>query len=111
METPKGTPENPAVDENPENRDPLSGAPGSHPIGTGIGTASGAAAGAAIGGAVGGPAGMLVGGAVGAVAGAATGHAVGESANPTVEGPASAELAAAEATDVPGRSSLLNLEQ
>lgn len=97
-------------DSNPANRDPLTGEPGSHPIGTGIGSAGGAAAGAAIGGAVGGPAGALVGGAVGAVAGGATGHAVGEGANPTVGKPDEA-AAIVEIEEVPGRSSLLNLER
>ena len=67
------------------NRDPLTGEPGSHPIGTGIGSAGGAAAGAAVGGAVGGPVGAVVGGAVGAVAGGAAGHAAGEAVDPTVE--------------------------
>src|SRR5688572_16994854 len=66
------------------NRDPLSGTPGAHPIGTGIGATGGAVAGAAIG-AVGGPVGMAVGGAIGAVAGGLGGHAVGEAVNPTAE--------------------------
>src|SRR6188474_1753583 len=48
------------------NRDPISGAPGSHPIGTGVGATGGAMAGAAVG-AVGGPVGMAVGGAIGAI--------------------------------------------
>jgi phage tail tape-measure protein len=96
------------LEPNPANRDPLSGEPGSHPIGTGIGSAGGAAAGAAIGGAVAGPAGVLVGGAVGAVAWGATGHAVGEGANPTVGAPAET-TENAEIQDLPGRSSLLGL--
>ena len=66
------------------NRDPLTGEPGSHPVGTGVGAAGGAAAGAAVG-AVGGPVGMVVGGVVGAIAGGLTGHAVAESIDPTVE--------------------------
>ena len=37
------------------NRDPLTGEPGSHPVGTGPSSAVGAAAGAAAGGAIGGP--------------------------------------------------------
>lgn len=40
------------------NRDPISGAPGSHPVGVGVGGVGGAAAGAMIG-AIGGPLGML----------------------------------------------------
>lgn len=66
------------------NRDPITGEPGSHPVGTGVGAAGGAAAGAAIG-AVGGPIGMAVGGVVGAIAGGLTGHAVAESVDPTAE--------------------------
>ena len=46
------------------NRDPISGKPGAHPVGTGAGAASGGAAGAAAGMAVGGPAGSVVGAAV-----------------------------------------------
>ena len=66
------------------NRDPITGEPGSHPVGTGVGAASGAAAGAAIG-AVGGPVGMAVGGVAGAIAGGLTGHAVAEEIDPTAE--------------------------
>jgi hypothetical protein len=67
------------------NRDPLTGEPGSHPVGTGLGSAGGAAAGAAAGGAIGGPIGAAVGAVAGAVAGGATGHAAGEALDPTVE--------------------------
>jgi phage tail tape-measure protein len=81
-----------AIESSSENRDPISGAPGSHPVGTGVGSAGGAAAGAAIGGAVGGPAGALVGGALGAVAGGVTGHAIGEGTHPTVEGDLPADV-------------------
>jgi hypothetical protein len=66
------------------NRDPISGTPGSHPVGVGIGSAGGAAAGAAAGALLG-PIGMLVGGAVGAVAGAAAGKGVAERVDPTGE--------------------------
>ncbi len=66
------------------NRDPITGEPGSHPVGTALGSAGGAAAGAAIG-AAGGPVGMAVGGLVGAIAGAAAGHAAGEAVDPTAE--------------------------
>jgi hypothetical protein len=68
-----------------ENRDPISGAPGAHPIGTGAGAAGGAAAGAAIGTAIGGPVGFAVGGAVGAVAGGLAGKGVAEAVDPTDE--------------------------
>ncbi|MCU4576952.1 hypothetical protein KTJ34_05875 [Acinetobacter courvalinii] len=66
------------------NADPITGEPGSHPVGTGVGAAGGAVAGAAIGSA-GGPVGTLVGGAVGAFVGGLTGNAVGEAIDPTVE--------------------------
>ena len=51
------------------NRDPLTGAPGSHPVGTATGAVAGGAAGAAVGSAAG-PVGTVVGAAVGAVVGA-----------------------------------------
>ena len=65
------------------NRDPLSGAPGAHPLGTGAGATGGGVAGAAIG-AVGGPIGAAVGLAAGAVAGGLAGKAVAERIDPTV---------------------------
>lgn len=68
-----------------KNRDPLSGTPGAHPVGTGAGAAGGAATGAAIGTAVGGPVGFAVGGAAGAVAGGLAGKGVAEAVNPTAE--------------------------
>jgi len=75
------------------NLDPITKAPGSHPVGTGIGAAGVGAAGAATGaiaagavmGAAGGPLGALVGGAIGAIAGGAAGHFTAESVNPTRE--------------------------
>lgn len=66
------------------NADPISGEPGSHPVGTGIGAAGGAAAGAAIG-AIGGPLGALIGGAIGAVVGGSAGKAAAEAIDPTIE--------------------------
>lgn len=71
--------------EGDANRDPITKAPGAHPVGVGVGGAGGAAAGAAIGGAVGGPPGALVGGVVGAVAGGLAGKGAAEAVNPTVE--------------------------
>jgi len=68
-----------------ENRDPISGAKGAHPVGTGVGAAAGAAARAAAGTAVAGPAGTLVGGAIGAIAGGLAGKGVAEMVDPTVE--------------------------
>ncbi len=73
------------TDEIDVNADPITGEPGSHPVGTGLGAAGGATAGAAVGGAVGGPAGAVVGGAVGAVAGGLAGKGAAEVVNPTVE--------------------------
>ena len=67
------------------NPDPISGAPGAHPLGVGAGAATAGVAGAAVGGAVGGPIGAAVGGAVGAVAGAMAGKGMAEGVNPTVE--------------------------
>lgn len=67
------------------NRDPISGTPGAHPVGTGAGAAGAGITGAAIGAVVGGPVGAVVGGAIGAVAGGLAGKGVAESLNPTVE--------------------------
>ena len=67
------------------NPDPITGQPGSHPVGTGIGAAiTGAAAGVA-GGALGGPVGAAAGAVVGAVAGGYAGKAVEEQIDPTAE--------------------------
>ena len=66
------------------NRDPITGSPGSHPVGTGVGTTGGAVAGLAIG-SFAGPIGIAVGGVVGAIVGAAAGHSAGEAVNPTAE--------------------------
>ena len=66
------------------NRDPLTGTPGSHPVGVAAGGLAGAAAGAVIG-SVFGPIGTLVGGAVGTLGGAAGGKAVAERVDPTGE--------------------------
>lgn len=66
------------------NRDPITGEPGSHPVGTGVGALGGAAAGAAIGTAAG-PVGTLLGGAIGAVAGGLAGKGIAEKIDPTAE--------------------------
>jgi hypothetical protein len=67
------------------NPDPITGEPGSHPLGTGLGAAvAGAAAGAA-GGAIGGPVGAVAGAVIGGVAGGYAGKAVEESIDPTAE--------------------------
>jgi hypothetical protein len=66
------------------NRDPITGAPGAHPVGTGVGAAGGAATGAAIG-AVAGPVGAAAGLVAGAVVGGLAGKGVAEIIDPTVE--------------------------
>ncbi len=64
--------------------DPLSGEPGSHPIGTSIGAAAGGATGAAIG-LGGGPVGVIIGTVVGAFVGGYAGKGVAEGIDPTIE--------------------------
>ncbi len=71
--------------EHDANRDPISGEPGSHPVGTGIGAAGAGAMGAAIGGVVGGPIGAVVGSVIGSVAGGLVGKGAAEAVNPTEE--------------------------
>jgi len=67
------------------NRDPITGTPGAHPIGTGLGAAAGGmAAGAAVG-TFAGPIGTVAGAAVGAVAGALAGKGIAEKIDPTIE--------------------------
>ncbi len=66
------------------NPDPITGAPGSHPVGTGAGAAAGGVAGAAVG-AFAGPVGALAGAAIGAVVGGLGGKGVAEAIDPTVE--------------------------
>lgn len=73
------------ANEEDVNRDPISGTPGAHPVGTGAGAASGGIAGAAAGMAVGGPVGGVIGAAVGAVAGGLAGKGAAEAVNPTAE--------------------------
>ena len=76
----------PALDPNADaNRDPITGEPGSHPVGTGVGAiAGGVAAGAAVG-TMAGPVGTAIGAAVGAVVGGLAGHGVAEMIDPTAE--------------------------
>jgi len=72
------------TDKNPANRDPITGAPGAHPVGAGVGAAAGGATGAAIG-AIGGPVGAAIGLVAGGIVGGLAGKAGGEGVNPTVE--------------------------
>ena len=75
------------------NRDPITGAIGSHPVGTGIGAVVGGVAaaigtGAAVGAATGtviGPVGTAIGAVVGAVVGGLAGKGVAEAIDPTAE--------------------------
>jgi len=83
------------------NPDPITGAPGSHPVGTGVGAAvggvaaglaggaiAGIASGAALGAALTGPAapiGGVIGAVIGGLVGGMAGKGVAESANPTAE--------------------------
>lgn len=71
--------------EGEPNRDPISGKPGSHPVGTGIGAAAGGIAAGAAAGSVAGPVGTAVGAAIGAVAGGLAGKGIAEMVDPTVE--------------------------
>lgn len=70
-------------DRHDANRDPITGEPGSHPVGSTLGAAAAGTAGAVVG-SLAGPVGIVVGSALGVAAGAAVGHNAAESANPTV---------------------------
>lgn len=67
------------------NRDPITGAPGSHPVGTGVGAVVGGMAAGAATGTVAGPVGTVIGAAVGAVVGGLAGKGIAESIDPTAE--------------------------
>ena len=67
------------------NKDPLTGEPGCHPMGTGLGAALGGATAGAAAGTFAGPIGTVVGTIVGGIAGAYAGKAVAENIDPTVE--------------------------
>jgi hypothetical protein len=72
-------------DKASANRDPITGAPGSHPVGTGMGAAAGGMAAGAAAGTVAGPVGTVVGAAVGAVVGGLAGKGIAEKIDPTIE--------------------------
>jgi hypothetical protein len=72
------------IDKGSANRDPITGAPGAHPVGTGAGAAAGGAAGMAAGSVLG-PAGAVAGAAIGAIAGGLTGKGIAEKIDPTIE--------------------------
>jgi len=67
------------------NRDPISGEPGAHPVGTGIGTAAGGAAAGMAAGAAAGPVGAVVGAVAGGIVGGMAGKSIAESIDPTAE--------------------------
>lgn len=68
-----------------DNRDPITGAPGAHPVGAGLGAVGGGAAAGAAVGAVAGPVGAAIGAVAGGIAGGLAGKAIAESVNPTDE--------------------------
>lgn len=67
------------------NRDPVTGASGTHLVGTGVGAVAGVIAARAAAGTVAGPAGMAAGAVVSAVAGGLAGTGVAEKKDLTVE--------------------------
>jgi phage tail tape-measure protein len=67
------------------NQDPITGAPGAHPVGVGVGAAAGGAATGAALGVAAGPAGAAIGAVAGAVIGGFAGKEVAEHIDPTVE--------------------------
>lgn len=74
------------LDPTPDaNENPVTGTPGSHPIGTGAGAITGAVAAGAAAGTVAGPIGTALGALAGAVVGGLAGHGIAEMIDPTVE--------------------------
>lgn len=80
----KVTKNNQSIDRD-NNPDPITGAPGSHPVGVGVGAALGGAAAGAAAGAVAGPVGAVAGAVIGGVAGGYAGKAGAEAIDPTTE--------------------------
>jgi hypothetical protein len=72
------------ANEEDLNRDPITGTPGAHPLGTGAGAVFGGLSGAAFGTAAG-PIGVVIGAAAGAVMGGMVGKSTAEAVNPTAE--------------------------
>jgi len=83
MTTDKNSPE--GIEARDQNRDPITGTPGAHPVGVGVGGTAGGLAAGALAGTVFGPIGTLIGAAAGVIAGAAAGKSVAERIDPTVE--------------------------
>src|SRR4051794_19941667 len=67
------------------NLDPITKAPGAHPVEVGVGTALGGAAAGLAAGAAAGPVGAVLGAVVGGVAGGYGGKVVGEALDPTAK--------------------------
>ena len=67
------------------NPDPITGAPGAHPVGVGVGAAIGGAAAGAAAGSVAGPVGTVVGAVAGGIAGGYAGKGIAEQIDPTTE--------------------------
>jgi hypothetical protein len=76
---------NDTIKKTDANRDPLTGAPGAHPVGTAAGAVAGGIAAGAATGTVAGPVGTVVGAAVGAVVGGLAGKGIAEQIDPTRE--------------------------
>src|SRR6185312_12227812 len=79
------TTNDPAVHGADSNPDPITGAPGAHPVGAGVGAAVGGAAAGAAAGSVAGPVGTVAGAVIGGVAGGYAGKGIAESIDPTAE--------------------------
>ena len=69
------------ANEEDLNRDPITGTPGAHPLGTGVGAVVGGLSGAAAAG----PLGAVIGATAGAVMGGLVGKSTAEAVNPTAE--------------------------
>ena len=69
---------------NANNKDPITGEPGSHPLGTGVGASTAGVIGA-VAGSIAGPLGTVLGGAIGAAVGGMVGHEAAEYVNPTYQ--------------------------
>jgi hypothetical protein len=67
------------------NEDAITGAPGSHPVGSGLGAALGGAATGAVAGLAAGPVGTVIGTIAGGIAGGLAGKAVAENIDPSEE--------------------------
>ena len=85
------------------NRDPITGATGSHPVSTGLGAVGGLTAGIVVG-SIGGPLGTAIGGAIGTVVGGIAGNGIGEAVNPTAEEVMFGDLIAQQANASPNLS-------